>query len=804
MSGVQERIQSIVPGVNITSGRRSPARNQAVGGAPNSFHLRGQAFDLTPAPGQSMADLERTLRASGMPFAELINEGDHIHVAWNGDPVGAAQPVAPQAAAVPPPPPGFEIVASPDAPNQADAVDEWFMRRDAIRAAGLPAQPLAGVSNDDIRATAERALQTPQPTGGLEFQPWRLREPRFVPGDPGGVDPQTGEPTVNRAGILDLGGGRFEIYDAASDAYYPATQADVEAYQGQQSGARKVRADRIARETDPKYQAEYAAAQQGAENVPAWMANMSQGQTLGALPYAVGLSNWLDPMTDGIGRGLASQAGRDAFRDQLDALMADDPLGSVGMQMVGGLLTPGVKGTGDWIASGRTGTASQRGARAAVVGGGYGLISGALNTEGGLGEKAQGGLLGAAVGAPTAGLLDLGMQRAAAGAAARAANPGPVRRLSRAGVNMTPGQLLSGVPVLGRIARTLEQGAASIPFAGAVPASAERESVRSFGRAAINQVLEIIGERLPRGVSGREAIRAGDDLISARYNADLNPVTISPDPQISARIQSAVNPGNMSAATRDKLSDSVQDIVARIQEPITGQEWKLIDSELSAAINSAARGGPENRPLAQGLREVRTILGEALEQASPGTLARVRETDDAYGNFQLIRKAASNPTTGRNNELFTASNLNSVLARSEGRAYGRGEARLQNLTDPAESVMAGTLADSGTPARLATIGLATGAAGTGAVVNPAVAIPTVIGVSALYSQPAQRLINAIYRATDRRGAGSALAELQRFAARNPALQPYYQDAVRHLQGVFGSPEQGQTPTSTGLLSPTGQ
>ena len=367
---------------------------------------------------------------------------------------------------------------------------------------------------------------------------------------------------------------------------------------------------------------------------------------------------------------------------------------------------------------------------------------------------------------------------------------------------MTPAQLLSGIPLVGRAAKTLEQGAASIPFVGAVPAAAERESVRSFGQAAINQVLDIIGERLPRGVTGREAIRVGDDLISARYRADLDPVTINPDPQINARIQAAINPRNMSAATRGLLSDSVLDVVERMRGPITGAEWKQLDSELSAAINSAANGGPADRPLAQGLREVRTILGDALEQASPGTLARVRQTDDAYGNFQLIRRAASNPTTGRNDELFTAENLNSVLARSEGRAYARGEARLQNLTDDAMKAMAGTLPNSGTAERLATIGLASGVAGTGAVVNPAVAIPTVIGISAVYSQPVQTLINMIYRASDGASAAPALAELQRVAGRNPALQPYYLDAVRHVQALLAGPEQEQRPAAKGLLSPT--
>jgi hypothetical protein len=700
--------------------------------------------------------------------------------------------------------PNYDPGMAPAQPalDRADAIDEWFLRRDATRAAGAPVQPLQGVGNEQIRATAQRAYAAPQSGGRIQFQPWLGREPRFASGDLGEIDPQSGEPVINRAGVLERGNGQFEIYDPASDAYYPATRAEVNDYQGQLAGERKVRMDRLAREADPKYQAEYAAAQRGAENIPPWLMNLTQGQSLGAVPYVLGAASWAAPFTDDIDRGLASQAARDAVRDRFDALIANDPLGSVGMQMVGGLLTPGLAQANTYI--GRA-TGATRAGRAAAVSGGYGAASGALNTEGGPLDKGQGALLGGAVGAGAGGLLDLGLQRGAANAAARAANPGPVRQLSRAGVNMTPAQLLSEVPIVGRAAKTLEQGAASIPFVGAVPASAERESVRSFGRGAINQVLDIIGEQLPDGVSGREAIRIGDDLISARYRADLGPVTISPDPQINARIQAAINPGNMSASTRDKLRDSAQDIVDRMQGPLTGEEWKQLDSELSTAINSAALGGPENRPLAQGLRQVRTILGDALEQASPGTLARVRQTDDAYGNFQLIRRAASNPSTGRNDELFTAENLNSVLARSEGRAYGRGEARLQNLTDDALKAMAGTLPNSGTAERLATIGLATGAAGTGAVVNPAVAIPVVAGVSALYSKPVQVAINAIYRATDHRAAraaSAALAELRDFAARDPAVQPYYLEAARHIQGVLEGPEQGQTPRATGLLSPT--
>ena len=96
-----ERVRAVVDGLvssgaRITSARRTPQHNAEVGGAPNSYHLRGQAFDIAPPPGMSMADLEAQLRSTGVQFAELINEGDHVHIAWNneGQPKPAEAPAA--------------------------------------------------------------------------------------------------------------------------------------------------------------------------------------------------------------------------------------------------------------------------------------------------------------------------------------------------------------------------------------------------------------------------------------------------------------------------------------------------------------------------------------------------------------------------------------------------------------------------------------------------------------------------------------------------------------------------------------
>lgn len=78
-SEAQRTIQGIVPGVRVTSGRRSADQNRRVGGAPTSYHLQDRARDLVPPSGMSMAQLAQKMRQAGF---RALNEGDHVHVSW--------------------------------------------------------------------------------------------------------------------------------------------------------------------------------------------------------------------------------------------------------------------------------------------------------------------------------------------------------------------------------------------------------------------------------------------------------------------------------------------------------------------------------------------------------------------------------------------------------------------------------------------------------------------------------------------------------------------------------------------------
>lgn len=90
----KQTVQDLIPGVQISSGLRTVARNAKIGGAMKSMHLSGEAVDFVP-PGKrwTQADLDAfraKLQAKGLPVTELFVEtekdphstGYHVHWGW--------------------------------------------------------------------------------------------------------------------------------------------------------------------------------------------------------------------------------------------------------------------------------------------------------------------------------------------------------------------------------------------------------------------------------------------------------------------------------------------------------------------------------------------------------------------------------------------------------------------------------------------------------------------------------------------------------------------------------------------------
>lgn len=94
-----QALAQLFPKATVTSAARTPAdqerlKREGKTPATNSYHLRGQALDLKPPAGMSTADFAQAIKDSGIPLQELIDEGDHVHVAWADG--GPAAPDGPQ------------------------------------------------------------------------------------------------------------------------------------------------------------------------------------------------------------------------------------------------------------------------------------------------------------------------------------------------------------------------------------------------------------------------------------------------------------------------------------------------------------------------------------------------------------------------------------------------------------------------------------------------------------------------------------------------------------------------------------
>lgn len=80
-----EKVRSLlgVP-VIISSGYRSPAVNQAVGGSRTSAHCEGRAADFIAPKFGDPKEVAKAIRDSDIQFDQIIHEGGWVHIAFGG------------------------------------------------------------------------------------------------------------------------------------------------------------------------------------------------------------------------------------------------------------------------------------------------------------------------------------------------------------------------------------------------------------------------------------------------------------------------------------------------------------------------------------------------------------------------------------------------------------------------------------------------------------------------------------------------------------------------------------------------
>jgi hypothetical protein len=367
-------------------------------------------------------------------------------------------------------------------------------------------------------------------------------------------------------------------------------------------------------------------------------------------------------------------------------------------------------------------------------------------------EKGKQALVGAVAG-PVGDKLARGVSRLIS---PNAANNAALQTLRSEGVNPTIGQTLGG-----RV-NQLEQKLASYPVVGDLINNARGNANSQFERAAYNRALKPLGQSLPDGLTGRQALEFTETTLRDNYDNVLNSIgAVVPDKQFNSKVQnlSSLVSGMKVPADKKLEYQAVLDTLDSVKDAngvITSQGFKDLESELGkiSANLGASKNIFDNR-VAPAVKQVQQELRDMLGRQAGPLAKELQKTNQAYSQFKRIQRAAS--SVGAIDGNFTPSQLQGAvkaLDRSKDKAsFARGNAQMQDLTDAGRSVLGDSLPNSGTADRLLL-----GGSGLAALMEPNIGVPLLAGAS-LYTQPGQSLLNNLV--TRRPGFAAPAAEFIR-------------------------------------------
>lgn len=411
-----------------------------------------------------------------------------------------------------------------------------------------------------------------------------------------------------------------------------------------------------------------------------------QGIMFGFSDESAGLFKGIyDAATKGKSFSEAYTEARDEARKNLDDFRKDDPLAAYGTEIIASLPTAFLGGAG----LARAGVAAGKGlgaavGRGALEGAAYGLGAG----EGDAAEQIKSTVAGGATGAALTGAVG-GVLRSTVGPAPTE----PAQRLMKKGVTLTPAQQSPNSAI----------GFADLALGKLDPIrAAQRKAIPEFNRAAANEALEDIGEKVTRGAEGDTIITEMDDIFDAAYDKVLPDISLPSVDSVKAKINVVIgNVGRDADAgkiMRDEMRAIMDDFDLRGSgKQVDGQTFKQIESDMSRRVKElsdqyAKSGDRSVGRAAEGMKQSLQILRESVVGSTAGAKDRLQRINSSYGKAKIVEDAI---VRGGARE-FSPAQFEAAVKKPNKRQFARGKARLQDLSKDARAVL-DPPRDSGTP-----------------------------------------------------------------------------------------------------------
>lgn len=468
-------------------------------------------------------------------------------------------------------------------------------------------------------------------------------------------------------------------------------------------------------------------------------------------------NNWLADKTGMVGRlpeGGVDQQVRETEKQYQASRTAAGETGIDGYRLAGNVFNPANLALASKIPA--AASLAGRIGLGAASGAGFGALTpvgeGDFASEK-MKQVAAGGITGGALPAVTSGLA-----RVVSPNASKNAN---LALLRSEGVRPTIGQALGGV------ANKVEERLQSVPLMGDMISRARTGANDQFEAAAFNRALKPIGQKLPEGISGREAVVHTENALRTKYDDVLQNIgAIKPDAQFNTKLgdlQKIVNGLVMPKAEKAKFAAAVSDLKQSLDKNgvMTSDAYKALESSLG--LDARKLGQSTNiyeGKLAPAVKQLQGELKDMLQRQAGPLADELKAANAGWANFKRVQNAAAK--VGAEDGNFTPAQFaNAVRAMDKSKdkgAFARGSALGQDLGDAGKSVLGSKVPNSGTPERMF---LGGGALASGTI---APAIPlSLAGGAALYAKPVQNAM--VSAATARPQSADAVAEFMRRNAR---------------------------------------
>lgn len=535
--------------------------------------------------------------------------------------------------------------------------------------------------------------------------------------------------------------------------------------------------------------------------VDAFGRGVADGASFGfADEFAAGM-NTLLPLDRGSVSGFGREGGfRAAYDsnlavqrgvDQADA--SQMPITRGAGQVTGAVVAPGAMTGGRYIAAAPT--ALQAAGRGAGVGAMAGAAYGAGSSVGPAENMLEGARDGAGMGAMTGGVLSGGgrVVGSAIGNATRGAMSSPrgqmVQTLTDNGVSLTPGQRIGG-PV-----QTVENLAQRAPILGPAIRGARERGVESLNRAVGNRALDAIGEGVPADVPvGGEMVQQVQSRLGAEFDRAYSMVpSFTPDEPLMqglGRIGQAKT--DLPPQMQQQFDAIIGERLARLQGDVSGQQVGAIRTELNGLASGYLRSqDPAQQGLGQMLTDVADELDGAITRANPEAGAILGNARDGYADYIRLERAS----TAAGGRPFSVSQLEGAVKASDGSvrrgAVGRNDARMQDLSKAARTIMPDQF---GNPGTADAVGL--GGLGVGMVTEPVTTTVIAGGLTAAatpYFMMGRNVVEKLPANASRQQLEAAVSELEGLARQDSNVIVLRDEIARRIGQTVPAAAQLSTP-----------